>query len=170
MRLAYITSDTPGQMNTTLRTLAETVSGQGRRVVGAVQVNSEPEGDELCDKTLLLLPEGPQICISQTLGPGSTGCRLDTDALARAVQHTAGQLDAGADLLIVNKFGSHEAEGRGFRDLIGTALAREIPVVVGVTSAKRDDFLQFAGDLGTQIECDVEQLTNWAVTPPDIAQ
>lgn len=169
MRLAHIRSDTPGKMNETLRDLAETMQGAGARVTGAIQINSDPGEDVPCDMDLRILPDGPTICISQSLGPGSTGCRLDPERLEEAVQACSVRLAKGADLLIVNKFGSHEAEGRGFRDLIGTALAEGVPVVVGVTSAKLEEFTEFAGDLATEMPCNVERLRAWCTDQEDSA-
>ena len=161
MRLAHIRSDIPGKMNETLRDLADGMQAGGARVVGAVQINSEPEDDSACDMDLKLLPDGPTICISQSLGPGSSGCRLDPERLEQAVHECEVRLAAGADILIVNKFGSHEAEGRGFRDLIGTALANGVPVVVGVTTAKLPEFREFVGDLGEELPCDPKGLQEW---------
>ena len=76
-------------------------------------------------------------------------------------KYTEVRLAAGADILIVNKFGSHEAEGLGFRDLIGTALANGVPVVVGVTPAKLSEFREFVGDLGEELPCDPKGLQEW---------
>ena len=54
---------------------------------------------------------------------------------------------AGARLLIVNKFGKHEAEGRGFRSLIAEALASGLPVLLGVNQMNMHSFQAFAGDM-----------------------
>lgn len=161
MRLAHIRSDVPGEMNATLRRLAEARTADGARVVGAVQINRQPAEDQPSDMDLRLLPGGRELRISQSLGPGSSGCRLDPARLEEAVQECATQLAAGADLLIVNKFGSHEADGRGFRDLIGTALAEGVPVVVGVTEGTVGDFLAFAGGIGEELPCDLDSLLAW---------
>ncbi|NDR56132.1 DUF2478 domain-containing protein [Aliiruegeria sabulilitoris] len=162
MRLAHTGSDIPGKMNETLRRLAEAMQAEGARVVGAVQVNREPDSEDVpCDMDLKLLPDGPHMCISQSLGPGSTGCRLDTEQLEAAVHECGQRLAKGADLFFVNKFGSHEAEGRGFRDLIGTALAEDVAVVVGVTEAKLDDFRAFSGDMAEELPCDFDILLEW---------
>ena len=161
MRLAHTGSSVPGRMNEILCKLAEAMQADGAHVVGAVQTKRETDDDNPCDMDLKLLPEGPQICISQSLGPGSSGCRLDTEQLETAVHECGQRLAKGADLLIVNKFGSHEAEGRGFRDLIGTALAEEVPVLVGVTEAKLDDFREFSDGLAEELPCELDHLFAW---------
>ncbi len=161
MRLAHVRSDIPGELNRTLGALAEAMLASGARVVGAVQISITPERDTPCDIDLKLLPDGALIRISQSLGPGSSGCRLDPGRLEEAVQECAARLVGGADLLIVNRFGGSEAEGRGFRSLIAAALSDGIPVVVGVGTAQLADFERFAGDLGTEVPCDLAALRKW---------
>lgn len=161
MRLAHIRSGRPGEINETLFRLAGLMEASGLRVVGAVQTNADNEDDSACDMDLRILPGGPTICISQKLGPGSSGCRLDASQLEAAVHECSRRLAAGADLLIVNKFGAHEADGRGFRDLIGAALAEDVPVIVGVSPVKLDDFLDFSGGLSEELPCDMDAITGW---------
>lgn len=161
MRLAYTTSDQPGRMNAALRALAEALAAAQLRSVGAVQANLATGPDDADEMQLTLLPDGPCLSISQALGPGSTGCRLDPAALEQAVAIAGSRLAAGADVLIVNKFGSHEAEGRGFRELIGTALANDVPVIVGVAPAKLAAFQDFAGGLAEELPCDAAVLAAW---------
>ena len=168
MKLAYTISDAPGQMNATLRGLADRLSAEGLRAVGAVQVNTDAAPDEPAAMDLVLLPDGPTVGISQRLGAGSSGCRLDPDALERAVQQTAERLAAGADVLIVNKFGAHEVDGRGFRELIGTALESGTPAIVGVTTAKLPAFRDFVGDLAVAVPCDADTLHDWLFAPNEI--
>ena len=108
-----------------------------------------------------VLPDGPVIRISQSLGPGARGCRLDPEALETAVGLVEAQLAKGADVLIVNKFGKHEAEGRGFRGVIAEALAQDVPVVVGLSRMNHAAFLEFAGDLATEVAPDESALAGW---------
>lgn len=54
------------------------------------------------------------------------------------------RLSPETDLLIVNKFGKHEASGRGFRDEIAEAFAMAIPIIVGVNALNKRDFETFA--------------------------
>jgi hypothetical protein len=44
------------------------------------------------------------------------------------------ELSTGAGALIVNIFGKHEAEGRGFRAVITLTLSMHIPVIVGINA------------------------------------
>ena len=144
MRLATITLPGRGETDRLLAELAARLQGQGVALAGAVQFNLDC-GDD-CEMEVQVLPDGPVIGISQTLGPGSQGCRLDAGALETAVAEVAARM-AGARLLIVNKFGKHEAEGRGFRMLIGSALEAGLPVLIGVNAMNMQAFQAFAGEM-----------------------
>ena len=160
MRLAYTICETPGQTDRTLAALAKDLMDLGLALAGVVQTNSEQCDEGLCDMDVQVLPKGSVFRISQSLGKGARGCRLDPGALEQAVAEVAGTLD-GADLLIVNKFGKHEADGRGFRPLIAEALARDIPVVLGVSKLSLAAFLDFVGGPADFVEPEATALQAW---------
>jgi hypothetical protein len=99
--------------------------------------------------------------ISQDLGPQARGCRLDPAALETAVAMVAATLSSGTALLIVNKFGKHEAEGRGFRNVIAEAVAMDIPVLVGLNALNRPAFESFAEGLAIQLAATTGALMAW---------
>lgn len=144
MRLGYLSLPGRGETDRLLAGLAARLAARGVAVAGAVQYNIDCGAD--CEMEVQVLPDGGLFRISQALGPGSSGCRLDAGALEAAVAAVAPHL-AGARLLIVNKFGKHEAEGRGFRALIAEALSGGLPVLLGVNAVNLPAFLDFAGDL-----------------------
>lgn len=156
MRLATITLPGRGETDRLLASVAARLQGQGVALAGAVQFNLDC-GDE-CEMEVQVLPDGPVIGISQSLGPGSQGCRLDAGALETAVAEVAARM-AGARLLIVNKFGKHEAEGRGFRALIGSALEAGMPVLIGVNAMNMKSFQAFAGEIAESLA--PEALDGW---------
>jgi hypothetical protein len=110
---------------------------------------------------VLVLPDGPVIRISQSLGAGARGCRLDPEALEQAVAAAEARLAAGVDLVIVNKFGKHEAEGRGFRTLIAEAVALDVPVLVGVNRLNAARLEEFVGVAVPRIDPSPEALAAW---------
>jgi hypothetical protein len=126
-----------------------------------VQINTECEADRPCDMDVQVLPDGPVIRISQTLGPGARGCRLDPAALEQAVAESEARLNAGCDLVIVNKFGKHEAEGRGFRGLIAEALGLGVPVLVGVNHLNAPRFQTFCEGFAEPVAPDETALDAW---------
>jgi hypothetical protein len=126
-----------------------------------VQVNSDCGEGRACDMDVQVLPDGPVIRISQSLGPGARGCRLDPEALEQAVAEAEARLSAGADLVIVNKFGKHEAEGRGFRALIAEAVALGVPVLVGVNALNAPRLAEFLGTEVDRLDPTPEALEDW---------
>lgn len=141
--------------------MAELLENRGCALAGTVQTNTEPVDRGRCDMDVRVLGTGSVIRISQSLGPGARGCRLDQAALERAVSEVLVQLDTGAEIVIINKFGKHEAEGRGFRPVIADALARGIPVVTAVNRYNLESFLEFSGGIAEKLSSNVVTLASW---------
>jgi hypothetical protein len=91
----------------------------------------------------------------------SAGCRLDVGQLMGAGERIARTLDEGADILIVNRFGRQEREGKGLAYLIAHALSADVPVVVAVPSHHFADWITFAGGMTVKLHCDRESLDGW---------
>lgn len=164
MRIACTMAKERGDTDTLLFSLADTLARQGVKTVGTVQINTASDCDGLCDMDVRILPCGPDIRISQNLGKHAKGCRLDPDALETAVQQVSERLRDGADLLIVNKFGKHEADGRGFRDVIATAITRDIPVLVGLNTLNAPSFHAFIDGPCLTLPPELNALQNWATS------
>lgn len=160
MKFAYVMSTETGAVNRALTSLAMTLLDSGIKVVGTTQHDTPRPKSDACDMDVRVLPDGDVIRISQDLGPNSRGCRLDAGALEQAVAQTLTRLD-GAQVLIVNKFGKHEAEGRGFREVIATAMDQGIPVVVGTNGLNIDAFRAFCGDLAVPLPAEASALVTW---------
>ena len=142
--------------------LARLLAARGLRLGGAVQVNSAG-GDCACDMDLSVLgADAAPIRISQALGPGSRSCRLDPDALERAVGLALSAL-AGADLVLVNKFGKQESLGRGFRELIAESLGQGIPVLTAVAPDYLPAFHDFTGGEATLLGWNTA--ADWCLRP-----
>lgn len=170
MRLASLHAPGRGETNRLLAELARVAQERGLRVIGTVQINTERAGSEKCDMDVRVLPEGPLLRISQDLGEGSRGCRLDPASLEVAVQLSAEALARGADLMIVNKFGKHEAEGRGFRGLIAEALACDVPVIVGLNGLNLEAFATFGEGLTEALAPEPGALLRWLEAAVQLSQ
>lgn len=162
MQLAYTMAPGRGDTDLILAGLAADLTARGLRLGGTVQINTERATSGPCDMDVKVLPDGPVLRISQDLGANSRGCRLNPAALETAVGLAAARLDPATDLLIINKFGKHEAEGRGFRDVIAHAISLGVPVLVGVNALNRAAFEEFAGGFSTQLPPQQEALAQWA--------
>ncbi len=161
MTIAYVFQPERGATDALLSDVATALAARGVPLAGAVQ-STTGCGVNHCDMDLQVLPDGPVIRISQNLGAGSTGCRLDTGALEGAVMEAAARMP-GARLLIVNKFGKHEAEGRGFRDLVAQAVGAGLPVLIGVNSMNRAAFETFADGMAQELPAQMADVVGWAM-------
>ena len=164
MKLAYTMAPGRGDTDLVLERLAADLAARGLRCRGTVQINSERADAGPCDMDVRVLPDGAVLRISQDLGPRARGCRLAPAALETAVAMVAASLSSGADLLIVNKFGKQEAEGRGMAPLIADALERNLPVLLGVNGLNLPAFQTFAGGLETALAADIDQVVEWCVS------
>lgn len=162
MQISYTMAPGRGDTDLILFQLAQRLMQAGFTPCGTVQINTERQDGGKCDMDVQVLPRGPVIRISQSLGRNARGCRLDPAALETSVAMTEKALQRDADLLIINKFGKHEAEGRGFRNAIGIALERDLPVLVGINPLNRQAFLDFVGDLGCALPPEIDRLEDWA--------
>ncbi|MDP3958495.1 MAG: DUF2478 domain-containing protein [Pseudorhodobacter sp.] len=164
MRIAYTIAPGRGDVDRVLKCFADHLAHRGLRTCGVVQINTERDYASKCDMDVQVLPAGPIIRISEYRGRGARGCRLDPVALEQAVMEVSRRMEAEVDVLIVNKFGKHEAEGRGFRNIIAEALLRDIPVIVGASALNLEAFNSFFAGLATPIAPSVAALVRWFET------
>ncbi|WP_068114560.1 DUF2478 domain-containing protein [Tropicimonas marinistellae] len=162
--LGYLVTDGRGAADALMREVAKRLQSRGLSVAGAVQVNHETDPEKKCHMDLHVLTGRTVIRISQDLGALSKGCRLDPDGLERAVGLVAAALETDPDLLIVNKFGKQEIDGRGFRPVVGEALTRGIPVLLAVNPGSLDAFEGFAAGLAHRLPDNVEQVVSWCLS------
>jgi hypothetical protein len=155
-------ADAPdGRAHELMAELSRNLTDAGLRLAGAVQINASGGSGKSGDIDLVILGEEDRpIRISQSLGAGASGCRLDLGALESAAARAAARL-AGAELIILPKFGAQEALGRGFRGLIGQAAGAGIPVLLHVPGDQRDAFHRFAGEMAEEVAPD--RLADWSL-------
>lgn len=161
MKLGYIMSRNRGVADRYLSDLAARLQQEGLTVAGLIQTRAPSDGDHPCDMDLVALPHGPQITIAQELGAVSHGCRLDPAALENASELVRQALVDGADVMILNKFGSQESAGRGFCTVIQTALERDVPVLTAVNAVNLDGFLAFTDGLETLLDPETDNIDGW---------
>ncbi len=162
MNIAFVSSTVRGEIDRLLSQTAEALSAKGVRLSGVVKIlQDQPEDAHDCDMDLRVLPDGPAICITQSLGEGSSSCRLNPAGISAAVAAVEQRDPARSDLFILNKFGPQEAEGHGFCTAIGSALEQGIPVLVGVGPSSRDAFDGFVDGLAKPLPADPDAILGW---------
>lgn len=165
LKLGYILTQSRGGADALMVALAGQLAAQGRSVAGIVQSRAPTDRDHPCDMDLVVLPNGPEIAIAQRLGASSRGCRLDPASLENAAEAVRKSLLQGADVLIVNKFGAQECQGRGFCPAFALALDLGIPVLTTVNGLNHQGFLDFAGGLETRLDPDQDTILKWLTNP-----
>ena len=160
--LGYISVDGPGVADAILEEVAERLLDRGWPLAGAVQINPDGPPGAKCHMDLRILAMDRTVRISQNLGTLSKGCRLDPSGLETAVGLAEASLDGGPRLVIANKFGKQEVDGRGFRPLIGRALSMGVPVLVAVGKSNLPGFLEFASGLAQEIAPSTDAVLAWA--------
>lgn len=141
--ITAIVYDDGARADRLLRDIAACLKAQGVKLAGFVQHAKPRTGRARCDMILEDLHSGARIEISEDRGPHARGCMLAVEQLVRASAAAARALDEGPDLLVINKFGKTEADGRGFRPLIAEALTRDIPMLIGVPRANLEKWRAF---------------------------
>jgi hypothetical protein len=143
-----------------LRSFADGLIAQGHRVVGLVQLGHHCTDD--VELSAMMLHNGEQLQLFQDLGTCARGCKLDVDRLMRAGSQIADQVErSGADLLIINRFGKHEKEGKGLLFLVEQALTRDIPVLIAVPDIRFHDWIEFSGGMSVKLPCRSASLDAW---------
>jgi Protein of unknown function (DUF2478) len=172
--LVYETDEDPDEV---LRVFAANLTERGFRPVGLVQLGHHcVDGPEL---SAMLLHTGEKLQMFQDLGVRAPrdndgavaprdngeavarGCRLDVGQLLQAGVQVAQAIDQGADLVIVNRFGRQEREGKGLCYLIERALSADIPVVIAVPSHRFADWIRFADGMSVKLRCNRQALDAW---------
>lgn len=149
------------QADDVLAQVAAVLSSEGYRIGGAVQSSVHRPGRRKCDMYLHNVLSGEEILISLYRGNEARGCRLDPDAFVRVCLWGEQALAAGVDLLVVNKFGKEEAQGRGLRSVIAEALVAGTPVILGVSTLNLPDFEAFAGGAVEHLPPQREAILAW---------
>jgi hypothetical protein len=134
---------------------------RGVRIGGVLQENDWSSGDSRPITRLRNLSDGSLIRISQDLGLEARGCRLDPGALAEAAPLLEGMIEAGADLLIINRFGKAEAEGTGLRSVIERAILVGVPVLTAVRTEYVDAWAGFHAGLSMWLPPDSNAILSW---------
>jgi hypothetical protein len=151
MPLAYVTLPGRGATDALIAGAVARLAPHGLRLAGTVQTDVPREGRTLCDMDLTVLPDGPVFRINQDRGEAARGCRLDGGALEEAVVAVAARM-AGAEVLVVNKFGKLEA------------MARDMTVLVGVNGLNLPDLLAFCDGMATALPADPDAIADWVIT------
>lgn len=132
----------------------------GFRLTGLIQC-TRVFGSAADHVSLMVLPEDAIIRLAHNIDGCHGGCGLAPNALIEAASRVASAISRGADLLIVNRFGKMEVEGRGLVDEIYRAIVADIPVLVTVPEQHFTTWTRFSKGMSVKLQCSRKQLDEW---------
>jgi nucleoside-triphosphatase THEP1 len=155
--IAALVYDEDQDPDATLRDFATDLNAHGYRAVGMVQTG------QCADSSLsaVFLHDGEKLNLAQDFDPDAKGCHLDVDRLHSAGLRIASALEAGADIVIVNRFGKRERDGKGLIYLIERAIDAGLPVVIAVSSRHFAEWIKFADGMTVKLACNKHALEAW---------
>lgn len=159
--LAAIVFEKSEEINPLMAAFAAALTDRGRRLAGFIQVSANTPGCACAETHVLDLESGARIPILQNLGIEAKACRANSAALAGVAAGLRAALERRPDLLIVNRFGRLESEGKGMREDIGAAALSGIPVLVGVATRYLEAWRAFTLGLDEELACSQIALDDW---------
>lgn len=102
-----------------------------------------------------------EFTISQDLGKNSDACALDLGKLSSAAFVLRKALEDKADLVIINRFGTAEAEGKGFIEEIQALVSENIPILTLTADTYLEAWHEFTGGLAVELAPNKEALHTW---------
>lgn len=160
-RIAAILYRPEDDVDALLANFAQDLVLRGERVGGIVQRNVKTDEGRKVGMFGIDLLTGCDISLCQSLGAGSTACKLDASGLAEASLAVGRAIEQGVDLIVINKFSKQEAAGRGFRNEIAATILSGIPLLIAVPETCFDAWIVFTGDIGTTLLCDSRVVSAW---------
>ncbi len=133
------------------------------RLSGVVQTGGNRDGCNVREMALKSLRDGWEIRILEDRGSQSQGCRLNPHAITEVAGRIEGELEAGADLLLINRFGRAESEGYGLRPVFERAVLDGVPVLTAVRSDYLGAWEEFHGGLGIALPRERQAVRDWTI-------
>lgn len=159
--IAAIRTDADTSVDTIFAEVALSLSLADLRIGGILQEEHYGAGGGQPTTRLRDLHDGTLIQISQNLGRHARGCRLDPGALAGAARRLENTLEAGVDLLILNRFGKSEAAGAGLRPIFERAMLAGVPVLTAVRDEYADAWERFHVGMAIRLPADTREVLAW---------
>lgn len=164
VRLAAIRFEPEDGIDALLERVVRYLQAEGVKVSGYLQRESL-DPNACCNISHLEdVSDGTWHRISQALGSGSRGCRLDPRALADLSGLLLARLETDTDFLVLNRFGKGESEGQGFRAVIERAFDHGIPVLTAVRETYAPAWDAFTDGNATLLPADVPAILSWVQT------
>lgn len=159
-KLAAIHYQRDLDINAMLRSIAKGLQKHGLKVGGVLQ-QAEWLPHECCARLYIVdIRTGQCERIKQNRGAEARGCKLDPQGLAAISHCITDAIEAGSDLIIINKYGRAESEERGLLSCFADAASAAIPTLTTVRDPYVDQWRAFHGGLATELSAN-EAVEQW---------
>jgi Protein of unknown function (DUF2478) len=153
--VAFGAGDDPDSL---LIDFARHLGRSGFRPIGVIQLGHASEADTL---RAVLFPGDEVVSVAHDTGHDSFGCRIDSRWLTQVAAQIEDAIAAGADLVIINRFGKLEADGHGLIDLVRKAADADIPVLIAVPEHRFAAWIRHSGGMNVRLPCRRSALDRW---------
>jgi hypothetical protein len=161
VRIAAIGYQAGFEIDDFLRSVTNRLRADHVSLGGTLQENTGG-GEVLCSAmTLIDLASQRRVKISQDLGAQSEACRLDAQGLSEIGALLDRTLDQKIELLVLNRFGTVEAEGAGLRSAFVRAIDAGIPVLTAIRPPYIEAWVEFHGGLAVGFAPDLDRVLAW---------
>jgi nucleoside-triphosphatase THEP1 len=155
--VVYGPADDPDRL---LRAFADDLQRTGCRVVGLLQ-EGRNAGIAPGRLRAVVLPTRATVALRHDCEAAPVDCHLDAGQVVEVRRAIAVAIDAGADLVIINRFGKLEAAGAGFVEEIERAVAADVPVLIAVPHWRFRTWTRFCAGMAVKLACAREPIDTW---------
>jgi len=159
--LAAIRHDRDFDINGALRAAVKSLQAKGVIVGGVLQEAEFCRNECRAQLNIVDIRTGRAERITQDRGRESRGCKLDPRGLAAISHCITDAIDAGVDLVIINKFGRAEAEGDGLLSCIEDAILAGVPVLTTVREPYVAPWSLYHGGLAIELPPRIGTIIQW---------
>ena len=146
-----------------LKSFAEGLMQADLRVAGCVQEGVYDKDGAFLGIDAIDLTSGSRVPIKRLthVNRVTETCGLDVAALAGTSGILRQAIDARVELIVFDKFGAEEQQGRGLSDELFSAISEGIPLLVTVPEAALDIWTERTGGMGDILPLDVQAVEQW---------
>jgi nucleoside-triphosphatase THEP1 len=159
--LAAIHYERDFDINGILRKVVKSLQEKGVMVGGVLQEAVFSPNGYCAQLNIVDIRTGETERITQDRGRDSRGCKLDPRGLAAISHCITDAIDADVDLVIINKYGRAESEGRGLLSCFADAVTAGVPLLTTVREPYMTQWTSFHGGLAAELAADVNAVRQW---------
>jgi nucleoside-triphosphatase THEP1 len=138
----------------------ETLKSLNIRVGGVLQEALFDSAGEITGLDAVDVATNQRISISRP-SKNDDECGLDVSALAETTRIIRDAISERLDLVVVEKFGELEQDGKGLIDEIFQTIAEGIPLLISVPEAALPVWQQRSGELGSVLAFSEQDFEQW---------